>query len=322
MRNLKTYKLFEKSQEITPEQREWLDTCSTAGNRHSKWSINPLGMIDVDHDFYAHGSNGTRFSSNLRKNLTGFLGLKFGKVWGGFFVNDTAITTLEGSPSDVGGSFHCEQNSLESLEGAPERVGRNFVCSGNTTLKSLKGAPREIGYEHTYDENDLYPSVFDCSLCDLKNLEGSPEYIPGDFKCEGNPLVSLKGAPRVIERNFYTRTGLGELKSLYGAPEKVGGSFICNDFTLYNGTWGTSESYTKLFLGVEDDDCKIYASSERMKLLMTPYVTDDLVDSFFKENPLEIGLLDGYPEIKAEVLKRTGLRDMSSLGQALRKKMI
>jgi hypothetical protein len=59
-----------------------------------------------------------------------------------------------------------------------------------------------------------------------------------------------------------------------------------------------------------------------MKLLMTPYVTDDLVDSFFKENPLEIGLLDGYPEIKAEVLKRTGLRDMTSLGQALRKKMI
>jgi len=319
MKHIKTYRLFEEDQTLTPEQKKWLDACTSvyaAGIRPSKWTIDSQGLINLDHDFYAVG---LRFPGVNNTNLTSLMGLRFGKVGGSFMLGSNNLTSLDGSPYDVGQAFYCDNNNLISLEGAPKRVGLHFLCKENTELKSLKGAPLEVGYNHPYNAGNTNPAVFDCSLCDLKDLEGSPEYIPGDFKCDGNPLVSLKGAPRIVERNFTCRTGKGELESLEGAPEKVGGAFQCSDFALYNGTWGTTESYAKLFLGIEDDNCKILSSQERARILASPYVTDDMIDSYFKENPLDLDLLDHLPEVKAGVLQRTGMRDTSKLAKIMRR---
>jgi len=322
MKHIKAYRLFEEEQTLTPEQKKWLDKCTSVyagGIRPSKWTIDSQGLIDLDQDFYAVGS---KFPGQNNTNLTSLMGLRFGKVGGSFMIGSNDLTSLEGSPYDVGRAFYCNGNDLISLDGAPRRVGLHFLCNENPELKSLKGAPPEIGYNYPYDEGNTNPAVFDCSQCDLKDLEGSPEYIPGDFKCDGNPLVSLKGAPRIVERNFTCRSGKGDLKSLAGAPEKVGGAFQCSDFALYNGTWGTEESYIKLFLGVEDDNCKILSSLERARMLALPYVTKDMLDSYIKENPLNLDLLDEHPEIKAGVLKRTGLKDISSLARSMRKNTI
>lgn len=56
------------------------------------------------------------------------------------------------------------------------------------------------------------------------------------------------------------------------------------------------------------------------KILAT--LPEDELDSWFTKNPLEIDLLDEYPEVKAGVLKRTRLRDISRLASIKRRGMI
>ena len=49
---------------------------------------------------------------------------------------------------------------------------------------------------------------------------------------------------------------------------------------------------------------------------------DAIFDEHMKKNPLDIHLLDDYPQIKAGVLKRTGIRDYSAIGRNLKNGLI
>ena len=131
MRNLKTYKMFESSVELTPEQIEWLDECTDGDDT---WQLNPLtGLVDVDGDFHCDD-----------QGLSDFKGVRFGKVGSDFYCSDNQLSSLEGAPQKVGGSFNCDYNKLSSLEGEPHEVGGNFNCSDNQ-LTSLEGSPLEVG---------------------------------------------------------------------------------------------------------------------------------------------------------------------------------
>ena len=79
----------------------------------------------------------------------------------------------------VSGFFNCSFNKLTSLKGSPKEVGTFFTCYDNK-LNDLKYAPNRIG------------SWFDCSNNNLKNLVDSPT-SKNLFFCEGNPLESLEG---------------------------------------------------------------------------------------------------------------------------------
>jgi len=46
------------------------------------------------------------------------------------------------------------------------------------------------------------------------------------------------------------------------------------------------------------------------------------LDAYIKENPMDIDLLDGLPEVKAGVLARTGLKDTSLVSRSLRRGII
>ena len=82
----------------------------------------------------------------------------------------------------VSDSFICSSNRLTSLIGSPREVGRDFNCRYNN-LTSLAGAPREVG------------GNFYCAYNKLTSLKGSPQAVGGDFGCSFNELTSLKGAP-------------------------------------------------------------------------------------------------------------------------------
>ena len=73
------------------------------------------------------------------------LPIKFGIVTGNFQCFNNELTTLEGSPRDVGGDFRCQNNKLTTLEGGPSRVGGNYWC-GNNKLITLEGGPKEVHY--------------------------------------------------------------------------------------------------------------------------------------------------------------------------------
>ena len=162
MRHIKPYsQLFENTQELTPEQKDWLDKC-TKGT----WDINSqTGLVDVDGYFYCQ-----------EQYLSDFKGVRFGEVSGIFNCAINSLTSLEGAPHVVGGSFDCSENELTSLEEAPQSVGGAFFCSENE-LTSLKGAPREVGRD------------FNCSDNSLTSLDGAPREVGGSINCFNNPIT-------------------------------------------------------------------------------------------------------------------------------------
>ena len=153
MRHLKKFSLFESTQNLTPEQVEFLNKC-TKGT----WSINPsTGLVDVEGDF----------DCSLEE-LKNFKGVKFGRVSGSFDCSQNSLQTLEGAPQTVGMDFSCSSNSLRNLEGAPQTVGGGFRCFRNS-LRSLKGGPKTVG------------GYFGCSRNPLWSLEGAPQVVGGNF---------------------------------------------------------------------------------------------------------------------------------------------
>ena len=202
---------------------------------------------------------------------------------------------FEFKPDSFGNYLYAEHN-LTSLKGAPESVGGNFYCSYNS-LTSLVGAPESVG-------GDFY-----CNSNSLMSLEGAPESVGGIFNCRDNSLMTLEGAPESADGGFYCSDNM--LTSLEGAPEKIGGNFICDEFTIPKGEWGI-EGWLKV----------LQTGTDKAKSLILTLLSDDLLDKYFTEHPTELYVLDGHPDLKAGVLKRTGIRDMSRLGRNLKNKLI
>ena len=140
MRHIKEFnQLFENTQELTQEQKDWLDKC-TKGT----YSFNPkTGLVDVDESFNCS-----------RQGLTDFKGVRFGYVSGSFICFSNRLTSLEGAPRRVKEYFNCGNNQLTSLDGAPQSVGGSFDCSNNFLI-SLEGAPQKVGGEFYFFKNPI-----------------------------------------------------------------------------------------------------------------------------------------------------------------------
>ena len=95
------------------------------------------------------------------------------------------------------------------------KVEGHCVCSGSSKLKSLEGSPEYVG------------GNFNCSMCtDLKSLEGAPEVVDGAFRCGYcSKLTSLKGAPKYVGGEFDCHAC--SITSLEGAPKRVEGDINC-----------------------------------------------------------------------------------------------
>ena len=126
------------------------------------YSINPDGSIDVDG------------SVDLRRANLSKLPLTFNIVTKHFWCEDNFLTSLEGSPKEVGGSFYCNANCLSTLKHSPQKVGRNFSCHYNQ-ISSLDGCPAIIG------------NYFYCYSNNLNSLEGIGE-VGGKIFCSDNRL--------------------------------------------------------------------------------------------------------------------------------------
>ena len=213
MKNLKRYnQLFESQQELTQEQKDWLDTF-TIGS----WSVNPkTGLVDVEGDFNCF---------NL--GLKDFKGVRFGSVSGDFNYYENQLTSLEGAPRRVDGDFNCSANQLTSLEGAPLRVLYSFFCSFNN-LTSLNGLP----------EGFSVGGSFNCSNNDLTSLEGLPEgfKLSENFNCSNNDLTSLEGLPEGFSVGKIFGCSNNNLTSLEGAPQSIGGNIVCSGNPIFGGS--------------------------------------------------------------------------------------
>jgi len=176
MKHIKGYRqLFENTQELTQEQRDWLDQCT-----YGTWSVNPqTGLVDVDGGLIKGG-----FNCN-DQGLTDFKGVRFGRIYGYFNCAENELRSLEGSPRSVGTTFLCNNNQLTSLEGGPLRVGGSYYCSNNK-LTSLEGAPGDINDD------------FVCYNNQLTSFKGAPESIRDTFDFSNNQVTSIDGIPKRI----------------------------------------------------------------------------------------------------------------------------
>ena len=207
MKHLQTFSIFESTQNLTPEQVEFLDKYTDG-----TWSVNPsTGLVDVKGNFKCYGIN-----------LKDFNGVRFGHVSGTFDFSPASLESLEGAPKTVGGDFDCSNNSLETLVGAPQTVGGFFDCYNNS-LTTLEGAPQTVGGD------------FDCSNNSLETLVGAPQTVGGFFDCYNNSLTTLEGAPQTVGGNFDCYYNY--LTTLEGAPQTVGGSFSSDEVKIPEGGW-------------------------------------------------------------------------------------
>jgi len=214
MKHIKPYnQLFENTQELTQEQKDWLDQCVSG-----TWGVNPqTGLIDIEGDF------------DYESNVPNFNGVRFGDIGGDFRCSRNSLTSLEGAPQSVSGNFYCSNNLLTSLKGAPQTVGGNFSCSNNS-ITSLEGGPQSVGYVYQCDHN-LLTSLkgapqkigwsFDCSDNQLTSLEGAPLSIDGDFDCARNNISSIEGAPQTVGRATYCYTNPIGHKAFKGVIHKM-----------------------------------------------------------------------------------------------------
>ena len=128
MKYIQGYRLFESRDGLTDEQREFLDSVA-----HGRWSVNSEGLVDIKESFWCQG-----------QGLEDFLGIRFGKVSGGFYCFSNQLRTLEGSPRVVRENFYCGKNPLISLEGAPEVIKNVFWFKNSNFRYSLRTFLKEM----------------------------------------------------------------------------------------------------------------------------------------------------------------------------------
>lgn len=217
-------------------------------------------------------------------------------VEGDFDCHGRNLKSLSGVRfGHISGGFWCSNNQLTSLDGAPQSVGLSFSCTNNQ-LTSLEGAPQSLGVS------------FYCNGNQLTSLEGSPQSLSGDFYCYSNQLTSLEGAPESVDEDFICTHN--KLASLEGAPKFVGREFQCDVFQLAPDEWNPSGWL------------KAAQESEEAAKLLVPFIPEQELDNWMRKHPLDLDLLNPFPEIKAGVLKRTGVRDVSKLASIKRRGLV
>jgi len=289
MKYLKGFSLFEVRSKIEMPLREIADLCGVKDL--SELTINEDGTIDFARSVW------------VKKKMK-TLPFKFGTIYSDFDLVDNGLTTLAGLPKEVGGNFTMHGQRIKNLKGMPKVIGGDIGIWCNT-LETLEGCP------------DFSEAEFNCEDNNLTSLVGGPKKVKGSYRCGGNPLESLEGAPEKIISSGGNRfeTVFEYLEFPYDDEREESD----NDFTFRiagpgdsNFKWGP-EGWIK-FMGSR--------KSEKAKKLVATLLKPDVLDNYFKKNPTDIYLLDSLPELKQEVLKRTGIRDMSRIGRNLKTGLI
>lgn len=161
------------------------------------YSVNPDNSIDIDGSLYItnetvipapirivtgsfqisamiHRLNKTMIAPSTFKNYPKYVG-------GSFTANHLNISSLEGSPIEVGGDYNvsnCYFGNLVSLKGSPREVGGTFTVINNGIV-SLDGGPQIVG------ENYI------CSHNNIEELNIPSVRVGGDLDVRNNPLKHI-----------------------------------------------------------------------------------------------------------------------------------
>jgi len=319
---------------------------------HGSWSFNQeTQRIDVkgkvNMSAIKSAPDGIRFGNiegDFICNYMGLTNLDIAPLYvsGSFDCSSNKLTSLEGGPGRVDGNYICSLNKLTTLRGAPEHIIYSFICNSNK-LETLEGCPKEVGRR------------FDCSKNPLKSLVGSPEMAPdSQFFADQTHINDLKGMPEVGEASF---DKCKNLKSLIDLPYPVYSISVgAISIWIYKDGNKSGDKFSRSYIleavayllahrddvievdgrfnvpDIERGGCTIHTTlytwdttaKERARAvsLLITLLDNDFLDKYFTDNPMDIDLLDALPDIKAGVIKRTGMKDLSDLARSMRRGLI
>jgi hypothetical protein len=161
---------------------------------------------------------------------------------------------------------------------------------------------------------------------DLDTLENfAPDYVGKNamlFSMDG--LKNMKGFPPTVKGRIWIS---GEIDSLEGvtmeAEELSTDYFIAQPWNVKNALIILDQGGVQIEEKRADREViqrhwnDTPERSDIARKLVSSVLTNEVIDEYFKKNPIKLYILDDHPEIKAEVLKRTGMRDLSKIGKNL-----
>lgn len=144
-----------------------------------------------------------------------------------------------------------------------------------------------------------------------------PDDKPSDFAMQDSFNVTFipEGEGTRIKTRSSSKSRSGERTHTYkvsiGYATEEEATEAIEDFIKKN--------LMKITVGVDVDKPENYQELTQIlqdALSLKPEIKlNDFLDEYFKENPLDLYLLDDLPIIKEGVLRRTGIKDMSRLGK-------
>jgi len=160
---------------------------------------------------------------------------------------------------------------------------------------------------------------------DIDTLENfAPDYVGGNVMMFSIDLKDMKGYPSTVKGNMWISGKPGSLEGIPSEAKELSTDyFIARPWNIKNALIILEEG------GVDVEDKRADGEvirrhwndsqdrSEIARQLVSTVLTEDILDEYFKQNPLKLHILDEHPDIKAGVLRRTGIRDLSNLGKGL-----
>ena len=175
------------------------------------------GTVDIPGDVTI---NLVSDSKSMKSVDAGKFTVKFGRIDGNFICRGVKLSSLEGGPKFVKGTFDCGKNDLTSLTGTPDEVGI-FIADQNPKLTSLAGGPKKINgmADPTKDQRT---DIYRVDSCGLTSLDGNGITLfgPGGFNCANNKITSLTGLSTISSVGVTKfNCSKNNLSSLNGIPK-------------------------------------------------------------------------------------------------------
>ena len=110
----------------------------------------------------------------------------------------------------------------------PENYGiRKYKFNDDGTLDVFENV--NLGYTFLNELPFKFGKVdgnFSCFNSRLVTLEGAPKIVNGNFDCYGNNLENLEGGPEEVKDNYDCSNN--SLRNLHGCSNVIGKSFYCD----------------------------------------------------------------------------------------------
>lgn len=142
--------------------------------------------------------------------------------------------------------------------------------------------------------------------CGLKNLKQVTTKCKELYLGNCHDLKSLEGLIHLLPLKMFV---LDSVSAEPATPEKIL-QLVENGFTWESG--GRTYNY------FDADEQK---QKERATRLFLSALTPESLAPYFKNNPTQIYMLNDNPKLKSEVLKISGIRDLSNIGEILARKL-